>query len=153
MWAGAQAHLPALARLQQQRINGQPIYFSKFLRIEFLQALVSVANDPGRLPQSTRRTYKLHRWGDLPDARRIWFDHGLIALEEFLFSFEAFIEVDFDSQMTTTASKLMAEYQLKSYDALHLATALSINATDFVTADADFLKLPEDVGLTVHLLR
>ena len=47
----------------------------------------------------------------------------------------------------------MATYQLKSNDAIHVATALAVGATEIATADADFLAIQGIGGLAVTLIR
>jgi predicted nucleic acid-binding protein len=63
------------------------------------------------------------------------------------------LEIDLNQRILDTALDLMATYQLKSNDAIHVATALAVGATEIATADADFLAIQGIGGLAVTLIR
>ena len=52
-------------------------------------------------------------------------------------------------EVAEDVAKLMQEYGLQSYDAVHAATLLDSELTDFVTRDGGFAILPPAVA-TLH---
>lgn len=64
---------------------------------------------------------------------------------------EALVTVGVDEQLTRRAGALAAEFSLRGYDAVHLATSLSLGEEDaaLVTWDADLARAALEAGLPV----
>lgn len=152
---GARRHIPARQYCESLKDSGAIVCFSTLLRIEFLHALVGIANDPGQLIESTRRKARLHRWGDFPEARREWLSHWSRELDALITIFDSYREISFDSALIPAIGDLMAELQLKSYDATHLASALAVGADTFATLDSDFETdaISSSIGISIHVVR
>lgn len=129
------------------------VYFSNLLRIELLQALVSIGTDPTQLTGRVRRRYALHRWGDNSPTRLDWLQHGMELLEQFLDQFAEVSEAAIAPGIIDAAIPLMARYKLRSYDALHIATAEALGVSHLATCDADYLRVGSDALVTVLLIR
>ena len=145
---------PVVRSMTDQLIRDQTtVYVSQLTRPEFLQSLVAIANIPAMLPQRVRRAHRLHRWGDVEQVREQWLQHGLEDLETLYEDFAAVHEVGIDSVLSESARSLMARYNLKSYDAFHVAAAIAVGAPDLVTLDADFLRVHEHEPVRIHLIQ
>lgn len=81
------------------------------------------------LMELTVRPWQLER----PDVAR--------AYEDALAHFPHLTLVDVTPDVARQAARLRAEYNLRPADALHAATALTRDATAFVTNDRDFARL------------
>ncbi|HUG15325.1 MAG TPA: PIN domain-containing protein, partial [Thermomicrobiales bacterium] len=102
-----------------------------------------------RLTDSTYREFRLDRWDQIR-VRQRWVDYGNDLLEVFLREYR-WVEVALDRDIIDEARQLMVSCNLSSYDAAHVATALSLGITDLAAVDSHF----EHAGhlLTVHTIR
>lgn len=73
------------------------------------------------------------------------------AVEGFNQSYEEVDAIGVDEQLTRTAGALAAEFALRGYDAVHLATALNIAEQDvaLVSWDHDLCSAATEAGLIV----
>ena len=71
-------------------------------------------------------------------------------LESLLDSFNDVAEIPVLPSLWNAAIPIMIEQDLQSYDALHVATARSVEIADFATTDRQYARVE---GLTVHLAR
>lgn len=129
------------------------VAFSNLLRVEFLQALVAIGNDPSQLPGRVRRRYKLHRWGNADAIRLRWLENGMSLLDELFDQFAQASEVAIEPAIVDRAVLSMALHKLRSYDAIHVATAEALGIRDIATCDSDFLRVDGENGLRIHLIR
>lgn len=153
MMHGAMYHVAARDFCTALAEASSHIYFSSLLQVELLQTLVSIGNDPVQLPGRVRRRYRLHRWGDSDTIRLTWLEHGIGLLEQFLGQFAEVDEIAIAPEIVSAAIPVMARFKLRSYDALHVSTAISSGVSHFATTDADFLRLEGSSAMTVHLIR
>lgn len=86
-----------------------------------------------------------HRSDRLP--QRIYAE----AVENFDQTYEEVAAIGVDEQLTRTAGALASEHALRGYDAVHLATALSLAEQDvaLVSWDRDLCDAAVEAGLTV----
>lgn len=75
----------------------------------------------------------------------------LEALQSLDRAYEEVIAIGVDEQLTRSAGALASEFALRGYDAVHLATALSITGQDaaLVSWDRDLCSAATDAGLIV----
>lgn len=130
---------------------GSAIYFSQILRMELLQALRKIGTDPRGMRGSVRREYRLQHWGRLESVREHWLRYGLAEFDRFLRQFRAAYEVAMTTDIVAEAVIGMARYNLKSNDAIHLATARSIGVEQLATLDADFAGIGEPAVAVIRL--
>jgi len=73
------------------------------------------------------------------------------AIERFDRTYEEVVAIAVDEQLTRTAGALAAEFALRGYDAVHLATALSIaeHEVALVSWDRDLCDAAVEAGLVV----
>jgi predicted nucleic acid-binding protein len=73
------------------------------------------------------------------------------ALEKFDQAYEEVVAIGVDEQLTRAAGALAAEFALRGYDSVHLATALSLAEHDvaLVTWDRDLCDAAVEAGLAV----
>jgi predicted nucleic acid-binding protein len=129
--------------------GGGGVVFSQVLWLEFSQALVKLALGT-ELPAAERRRHRFARWGRHVDVREQWYRFGLDELEAFLGRFAAVTEVEFRREIWLASLDVMARTQLRSHDAVHVATAREVGVRDFVTVDDHFRRVPD---LRVWLMR
>jgi predicted nucleic acid-binding protein len=125
----------------QLAAHGTRVYFSPMLRLEVAQTLRNlVVRRPPQLPDQLRQDYGLAQWETTEDIRETWYRFGHLQLEAFFDQFRETVEVPFRLRDHTLADchTLMVRYNLKSYDALHLAIANEQRLDHFVTADREF---------------
>jgi predicted nucleic acid-binding protein len=73
------------------------------------------------------------------------------AIESFDQTYEEVVTIGVDEQLTRVAGALASEFALRGYDAVHLATALSLAEHDvaLVSWDRDLCDAAIEAGLTV----
>jgi uncharacterized protein len=73
------------------------------------------------------------------------------AVEAFDRTYEEVVAIGVDEQLTRTAGALASEFALRGYDAVHLATALSIAEHDvaLVSWDRDLCSAAVEAGIPV----
>jgi uncharacterized protein len=73
------------------------------------------------------------------------------AIESFAHSCEELVAIGVDERLTIEAGQLATDLALRGYDAVHLATALSIAETDvaMVSWDRDLAGAASEVGIPV----
>lgn len=123
--------------------SGSAIYFSQLLRVELLQALRKIGTDPNGLRESVRRKNRLQHWGRIESVRENWLRFGLSQFDTFLIQFRAAYELAMTPEIVASAVGLMARHNLKSNDAVHLATARAAGVTQIVTLDRDFSSVTQ----------
>ena len=130
-------------------IHRSRIYFSQVLRLEFSQAVRNLATRRAQLPDEVRRQHQLDHWDTSDAVRHHWMQFGIAQLEGILNSFEV-IELPFETEIWERSVEIMALNQLKSLDAVHVATARAYGLRHFATLDDDFNRI---VDLRVWLIR
>ena len=73
-----------------------------------------------------------------------------IRVEELLSEFNQVFEAPHDLSIWALSVEIMCRYQIKSYDATHVATAMRLGIADFASVDGDFAKVDM---LNVSLIR
>jgi predicted nucleic acid-binding protein len=134
-------HQAVRAFCQTLFANDSVVYFSQLLRAELLQTMRAIGTDPLSLTPAMRRRYQLHRWGDRPVARRAWLRYGMQQFEAFISQFYEANEVALDQAIVDDALDIMANYQIASYDAIHVATACAVGVAHLAAVDADFERV------------
>lgn len=112
--------------------QGSSIYFFRILRIELAQALRNLVTRQ-QLPATTRDHFLLDRWEDDLFVLERWFFDGLRRFRLFLSQFDEAVEVGYRLPIWERSVRIMARYQLRSLNALHVATAREIGILDFAT--------------------
>lgn len=129
--------------------NVSLVLISDLTRIELAQAFKVVANDPWRLSEVERRRHRLHRWGDLRDVRSNWYELCFTRLDAFLSSMTEVRQVAVTGDVIESAREHMAPFQLNSYDAVHVAVAVGMNARVLITLDRELSHVSEALGIDV----
>lgn len=124
------------------------VYFSQILRLEFSQAFKQLATK-AQLPESIRDVFGLDQWSDYM-VRGRWMQFGVSQFAAFLGQFVQVIEFPFRRGIWESSVKIMAFHNLRSHDAIHVATARHLGVKDFATSDNDFQHID---ALTVRLIR
>jgi predicted nucleic acid-binding protein len=118
------------------------VYFSHLVRLEIAEALKNLAvRRPPQLPAPIRQQYVLDRWTSDAAIRRRWLRFGFSQLEILLTKFQAVVEVPLSLTACARTQRLMADYGMRSYDALHAATARELRLRHFVTTDRGFIAV------------
>ncbi|HUG60949.1 MAG TPA: type II toxin-antitoxin system VapC family toxin [Methylomirabilota bacterium] len=129
--------------------DGVRVVCSHLLHLEFVQTWFRLPQSP-YLDAETIRRARLGAWDRSLEVRERWMAEGVARLDAFLARFANVVEIPFDLDVWRASAGLMARYRLRSHDAAHAATALSVGVLDFATADDDFRRVP---NLRLHLLR
>jgi predicted nucleic acid-binding protein len=144
---------------QLSAANSQ-VVFSELTRLEFANAVAEVARSSRRrleLPGDMVKEYGLDRWSSDPGIRSHWLKFGHEELEALLNSFYAVVEVPIDDLVLANAVDMMADHDLRSYDALHIATARLQSIRHVASCDGAFINaapltelvLVRDSGITI----
>jgi predicted nucleic acid-binding protein len=140
-------HHEAAERFSQDvLLSGRSVYISELIWLEYAHALRSMSSN---IDEATQREYHLHRW-DLAHVRSRWVNHGVALLRAFLARFDTY-EVPFERHIVDDAIEIMVSCNLSSYDAAHVATALSLGITELAAVDSHFERASH--LLTVHTVR
>lgn len=136
--------------LQHLIIHGSTVYFSELVRFEYAQAIRNLATRRNLLPAAQREQFNLDRWeGDL-FVRTHWLSYADAKLNMLIDQFAGSYEGPFQRDLWNRILSLMAYYDLKSYDAVHLATAQHHGIAHFATCDRHFAAIN---GLSLFLVR
>jgi predicted nucleic acid-binding protein len=127
--------------------EGCEIYFSQILRLELSEAIRKLATIPGRAPAELYSRFRLNDWSRDPSVRREWMRFGVRQFAALLERFAIAYELPFRQSIWLRSVEIMAERQLRSHDAIHLATAYE---NRLATTDDEFLKVAD---LDVRLIR
>jgi predicted nucleic acid-binding protein len=90
----------------------------------------------------------LQHWGTRTDVRERWLRHGLHLFEQLIDQFSRAFVIPLNDAIIDRGVTLMARYHLKSYDAIHVASAIEAGLSDIAATDGDFARVTE---ITVHL--
>jgi len=123
-----------------------PVCFSELLRLEYAHSLRRIVGtlDPGSL-----RSLGLHRW-ERAHVRRRWIDAGFDRFERFIAQFALAQEIALTRETIDYATELMVFHNLDSYDAAHIATALSVGASHIVALDRHYGRVRNIID--VHII-
>lgn len=137
-------HTACLAVLERLGAEGTTVMFSRLLEIELWEVAFNLAlreRHPRRDVRHVRYDNRVR-----PRAARL-LGQAHKAWERMLDSLTwSRVEID---DVASDVPRLMQDYGLQSYDAVHAATLMASKATDFVTRDGGFAVLPPDVA-TLH---
>jgi predicted nucleic acid-binding protein len=142
-----QEHQPCVALLERLADTGTAVVFSRLLEIELWEAVFNLA----LRERHPRKNLRYVRYDNrvrpraarlLQQAQDAW-DRTLASLAW------SMIEIH---EISHDVPKLIQEYGLQSYDAVHAATLLASGLTDFLTRDGGFAVLPPTVA-TLHTTR
>jgi predicted nucleic acid-binding protein len=79
-------------------------------------------------------------------------DLARVALYDSFFAAADVTTMPLDSATADHATRLRAQYNLKTPDAIHMATAVQHNASLLITTDHDFVRCRGLPGLTIELV-
>lgn len=147
--AGTRHSEAALAFCRQLAENGNRVFFSQILRLEFSEAIRRVAQR-GELPGDTMREWELDRWDRSMRVRERWLSFGVEQLEALLAEFREVLELPFLLETWQASIDVMAKYGLRSLDAVHVATAMATGLSDLATIDRHLSRVAD---LRVWLVR
>ncbi len=137
-------HSACAAVLRRFATDGTSIMFNRLLEIELWEAVFNLALRE-RHPRKNLR-YVRYDSRIRPRAARL-LGQAHQAWEAMLDSF-AWSRVEIP-EVASDVPKLMQQYGFQSYDAVHAATLLTSDLTDFVTRDGGFAALPPAIA-TLH---
>jgi predicted nucleic acid-binding protein len=138
-------HPPCLALLERLADSGTTVVFSRLLEIELWEVVFNLALRERHPRKDTRRIRYDNRVR--PRAARL-LQQAHKAWEEDLRNPLGWTRIEMH-EVAEDVPKLMQEYGLQSYDAVHAATLLDSELTDFITRDGGFAVLPPAVA-TLH---
>jgi predicted nucleic acid-binding protein len=153
IFPGSLYHRSATVYCDEVIDSDRPVVLSSITRVEYLQALVAIANDLGQLLGRVRRGYRLQHWSNDQVVRQRWLSHGLAEFDTFLHRFARVHFTHVSRIIVADAAGFMARFQIKSNDAIHVATAFQAGARTLATLDADFLRVTDPSILTIDLIR
>jgi predicted nucleic acid-binding protein len=122
---------------------------SDLMRIEFVQSWFRLPS-MSYLDAQTRRDYRMSAWDRNVAVRERWMAEGVARMEALLARFHTTAELPLTLAIWRASVDIMARHRLRSYDAVHVATALLAGVQDFATVDDDFRRVPT---LRLNLLR
>ena len=127
---------------------GTRVYFSGLLRMEFANTLRSLAlpqrtkpgkpPKPSRLPEPIRQQFQLDQWAGSEAVRHAWMEFGHQQLEAFLSQFVEAVELPVRSGTWAQMLHIQCQYDMKSNDAAHAATAIEYGIVNLATTDREF---------------
>jgi len=120
--------------------NAQVVY-SELVRLEFANAVAEIARSDRRraeLPEEMVKEYDLENWSRDQAVRSRWLQFGMGELDSLLGSFYVDEEVPMDDLVLGNALDMMIEHNLRSYDAVHVATARLQSVRHLATCDGAF---------------
>jgi predicted nucleic acid-binding protein len=124
------------------------IFFSQILRLELSEAIRKLATRPDRIPNDLRTRFQLDEWNQSLFVRHRWMQNGLQRFAMLLESFREVVELSFDEEIWRSSVTTMADEQLRSHDAIHVATARSFGVACIAAADDHFRRIKDiDVRL------
>ncbi|HEY7060014.1 MAG TPA: type II toxin-antitoxin system VapC family toxin [Chloroflexota bacterium] len=137
---GGVAHsAPSCEFCQRLAVAGSQIYYSQLLPLEVVEAIKNlVVRRPAQLPEHLRRRYRLDDWESDRVVRQRWLAFGIRQFDAFLDQFDRVVELPLHETIWRRSIRLMSQYKLRSYDAVHLATAKEHNLRHFATVDRWF---------------
>lgn len=142
MIAGVAHSVPSRAFCEQLAIAGSHIHFSQLLPLEVVEAVKNLAvRRPAQLADDVRRRYRLDRWDAERVVRQRWMAFGVRQFDAFLDQFAHVTELPLNDATWRRSVRLMTRYRLRSYDALHLATARDHHLRHFATVDRWFADI------------
>jgi predicted nucleic acid-binding protein len=119
--------------------SGSHVYFSQLLLLEIAEAVKNLAvRRPAQLTPNVRQRYRLDHWDTDQQVRQRWMAFGIRQFVAFLDQFAQVTELPLDEPIWRRSIRLMTQYRLRSYDALHLATARHFRLRHFATVDRWF---------------
>ncbi len=130
--------------------QGSRIGFSQILRLELSRAIRNLASRRGQLPLNTQQSYRLDEWDTNVAVRQRWMTAGRQKFEAFLDRFDGVAELPFHTAIWEQSVAIMALRQLRSLDAVHVATAHAYGLRHFATLDDDFNRVQ---NLHIWLIR
>lgn len=138
-------HTACRAVLRRLATAGTAVVFSRLLEIELWEAIFNLAlreRHPRKNIRHVRYDNRVRPRAArlLRQAQQAWQDDLLAPL--------AWSRIEID-EIAGDVPKLMQDYGLQSYDAVHAATLLASGLTDFITRDGGFAVLPLHVA-TLH---
>ncbi|MGH2904133.1 MAG: type II toxin-antitoxin system VapC family toxin [Solirubrobacteraceae bacterium] len=138
-------HAVCRAVLRRLAAERTAVVFSRLLEIELWEAVFNLAlreRHPRKNIRHVRYDNRVRPRAArlLRQAQQAWQDDLLAPL--------AWSRIEMD-EVAEDVPKLMQEYGLQSYDAVHAATLLDSELTDFVTRDGGFAALPPGLA-TLH---
>jgi predicted nucleic acid-binding protein len=137
-------HSICLAALERLASNGSTVLFSRLLEIELWETAFNLALRE-RHPRKNLRHVRYDSRVRPRAARLLGQAHQ--AWEKLLGSLSwSRVEIH---DVAPDVPKLMQQYGFQSYDAVHAATLLTNDVTDFVTRDGGFAALPP-AAATLH---
>lgn len=144
----SQASVDFCARLVDR---GSRVYFSQVLRLELSEAIRKLAADPrraARLPPDLRREHQLDQWGTNLFVRQRWMDFGVPQFDALIDRFAEAFELPFRPKTWRSSFGVIVDHQLRSLDAIHVATVRKNRIRHLATTDRDFTRVTD---LTVWL--
>ena len=125
-------------------------YVSQIMRIEFVQAVRKLAVKADRLPPNVRARHSLDQWASNRTVREQWLTHNVTALHALLATFDEVIEIPITLAIWEQSIQVMAQENLDSQDAIHIATARHLGLNHLATTDSDLRRLKD---IRVWLIR
>ncbi len=141
-------HTTCRAVLRRLATEGTTVVFNRLLEIELWEAVFNLAlreRHPRKNIRHVRYDNRVRPRAArlLQQAHQAWQDDVLAPL--------AWSRIEMD-EVAEDVPKLMQEYGLQSYDAVHAATLVDSGITDFITRDRGFAVLPPTIA-TLHTTR
>jgi hypothetical protein len=126
------------------------VHFSRILRLELSEAIRKLATKPGRLPADFYGHFQHDQWERNIFVRRRWFEFCLQQISTFIDGFDRYFELPFRESIWRASVVIMARDQLRSHDAIHVATARTYHIPCMATTDQHFRKITD---LDIRLVR
>jgi predicted nucleic acid-binding protein len=146
---GANHAIASMEFCRQLARERTTVVISTLCRYELAHVASVLANPEARrrLPGSVIEQFDLTNWGDVASVRERWMTTVVMSLESLLGSFDELAEIPVLPNLWHAAIPIMIEHNIQSYDALHVATARSVEVADFATTDRLYSGID---GLTIH---
>ena len=133
--SGAEYHDECL-RFAERLVNETvPLFYSELTLIEFYNGWAKLPHRDW-FPQELREGLGLHDWSNQL-VRLRWMDYGKQCLLGFLGQFDKF-EIRLLKPIKAKMLETMADFNLRSNDALHICTMRHLGLVDLTSLDEDF---------------
>lgn len=147
---GGDLHSPAAQRFCADVARQNcTVYFSQFVRSEVADFVRRLATR-GVLPVHMQQQFNLSQFQWDIRVRQRWMVYGMAEFERLTGTFATRFELPYDQFIIRHSLRVMSAFSPRSYDAVHVTTALRAHVRDFAAVDGHFMSVR---GLRLILIR
>ena len=151
VFAGTPDAAACLAFCNEIDANDSVPVISELAYVEFADTVAKFGRSPARraeIDPAICGQFDLEHWTNSDVVRHAWMEFGLDQLDSLLTSsFQSFVEVPLTGALITSARALMTQCNLRSNDAIHVASALQEGTTHLASVDGGMANAVAVIGV------